>query len=119
MINENSTGNLKCVMATLLNRIDRTSSVSGLTARVPFADHRIIEYLWNIPWEMKARDGVVKHLLRESGKGLLPREILCRRKSPYPKTYVPHYEKLLAGRVRAADGSAADDGVCDTGGFLA
>ena len=92
--------NLKWFMVTLLNRMDRTSSVSGLTARVPFADHRIIEYMWNIPWEMKARDGVVKHLLRESGKGLLPREILCRRKSPYPKTYVPHYEKLLAGRVR-------------------
>ena len=92
--------NLKWFMQTLLNRMDRTSTAAGLTARVPFADYRIIEYLWNIPWEMKARDGVVKNLLRESGKGLLPEEIRIRRKSPYPKTYVPHYENLLARRVR-------------------
>lgn len=92
--------NLKWFMQTLLNRMDRTSAAAGLTARVPFADYRIIEYLWNIPWEMKARDGVVKNLLRESGKGLLPEEIRMRQKSPYPKTYVPHYEALLARRVR-------------------
>lgn len=92
--------NLKWFMQTLLNRMDRTSGAAGLTARVPFADHRIIEYLWNIPWEMKARDGVVKHLLRESGKGILPEEIRLRKKSPYPKTYVPHYEAMLAERVR-------------------
>ncbi len=88
--------NLRWFMQTLLNRMDRTSSVSGLTARVPFADHRIIEYLWNIPWEMKAKDEVVKNLLRESGRGLLPEEVLFRRKSPYPKTYVPHYEQIVA-----------------------
>ncbi len=92
--------NLKWFMQTLLNRMDRTSRDAGLTARVPFADHRIIEYLWNIPWDMKAKDGVVKNLLRESGKGLLPDEVLYRRKSPYPKTYVPHYEAMLAEQVR-------------------
>lgn len=49
---------------------------------------------------MKTRDGVAKHLLRESGKGLLPDEVLWRRKSPYPKTYDRAYEALLVGRVR-------------------
>ena len=73
---------------------------SGLEARVPFADHRIVEYLWNVPWEMKAKDGVVKNLLRQAGKEFLPDEILFRRKSPYPKTYDKRYEELLAGRVR-------------------
>lgn len=92
--------NLRWFMQTLLNRMDRTSSAAGLTARVPFADHKIIEYVWNIPWEMKAKDGAVKHLLRRCGEGLLPPEILHRKKSPYPKTYAPGYEKLLAGRVR-------------------
>lgn len=92
--------NLAWFMQTLLNRMDRTSMYSGLEARVPFADHRIVEYLWNVPWEMKARDGVVKNLLRQAGKGLLPDEILFRRKSPYPKTYDKQYEALLAGRVR-------------------
>jgi asparagine synthase (glutamine-hydrolysing) len=92
--------NLRWFMQTLLNRMDRTSMYSGLEARVPFADHRIIEYVWNVPWDMKTRDGLVKNLLRQSGKGLLPDEILFRKKSPYPKTYDTAYEKLLADRVR-------------------
>ena len=54
-----------------------------------------MEYLWNVPWEMKCRDGVTKGLLRAAGKGLLPREILWRPKSPYPKTYDPEYEFLV------------------------
>lgn len=92
--------NLRWFMQTLLNRMDRTSMYSGLEARVPFADHRIIEYLWNVPWEMKAKDNVVKSLLRQSGIGRLPQEILFRKKSPYPKTYDQGYERLLAGKVR-------------------
>lgn len=99
--------NLRWFMQTLLNRMDRTSMYSGLEARVPFADHRIIEYVWNVPWDMKTRDGVVKNLLRQSGKGLLPGEVLFRRKSPYPKTYDTNYEALLINRVREmAAGSA-------------
>lgn len=92
--------NLRWFMQTLLNRMDRTSMYSGLEARVPFADHRIIEYVWNVPWDMKTRNGLVKNLLRQAGKGLLPDEILFRRKSPYPKTYDTSYEKLLIQRVR-------------------
>lgn len=91
--------NVKWFMQTLLDRMDRTSMFSGLEARVPLADHRILDYVWNVPWEIKCRDGVVKHLLRESAKGLLPDEVLYRKKSPYPKTYNPHYEKLLAERL--------------------
>ncbi|KEZ91334.1 asparagine synthase (glutamine-hydrolyzing) [Lacrimispora celerecrescens] len=100
--------NLRWFMQTLLNRMDRDSMYSGLEARVPFADHRIIEYVWNVPWDMKTRDGVVKNLLRQAGRGLLPDEILFRRKSPYPKTYDTNYEALLAGRVEemVAGGSA-------------
>ncbi len=91
--------NLKWFMITLLDRMDRTSMYSGLEARVPLADHRILEYVWNVPWSIKCKDGVVKHLLRESAKGLLPDEILYRRKSPYPKTYNPNYEKLLGDKL--------------------
>lgn len=92
--------NLRWFMQTLLNRMDRTSMYSGLEARVPFADHRIIEYVWNVPWNMKTRNGVVKNLLRQAGKGLLPDEILFRKKSPYPKTYDTNYEALLIKRVK-------------------
>lgn len=94
--------NIRFFMQTLLNRMDRTSMHSGLEARVPFADRTLVDYVFNIPWEMKAKDGVVKNVLRQAARSLLPDEILFRRKSPYPKTYHPSYEKLLAGRLRAA-----------------
>ncbi|MCI8326267.1 MAG: asparagine synthetase B, partial [Lachnospiraceae bacterium] len=92
--------NIRYFMQTLLNRMDRTSMHSGLEARVPFADKSLVEYIFNVPWEMKAKDGVVKNVLRQAAKGLLPDEILFRKKSPYPKTYHPEYEALLAGRLR-------------------
>lgn len=91
--------NQKWFMQTLLNRMERTSTRYGLSARVPFADYRIVEYLWNVPWEMKAKGGMVKGLLREAGRGLLPDEILFRRKSPYPKTYDTKYEAVLVKRM--------------------
>lgn len=92
--------NLKWFMQTLLDRMDRTSMSVGLEARVPFADYRIIEYLWNVPWKMKCHDGIVKGLLRSAGEKYLPHDVLYRRKSPYPKTYDPAYENLLKARVR-------------------
>ena len=92
--------NMKWFMQTLLNRMDRTSMYWGLEARVPFADVKIVQYVWNVPWEMKAKDGVVKNLLRQAGRGKLPDEVLFRRKSPYPKTYDPKYETLLKNMFR-------------------
>lgn len=93
--------NIKWFMQTLLDRMDRTSMYSGLEARVPFADHRIMEYVFNVPWEMKYRDGVEKALLRDACADLLPEELLHRKKSPYPKTYHPAYEKLLTEKLTA------------------
>lgn len=91
--------NIRYFMQTLLNRMDRTSMHSGLEARVPFADKELVSYVFNVPWEMKAKDGLVKNLLRQSSHHLLPQEILYRKKSPYPKTYNPDYEQLLADRL--------------------
>ena len=99
--------NLRWFMATLLDRMDRTSMHSGLEARVPFADHRIVEYVFNIPWSMKCPDGIVKGLLRHAGQKHLPQTILWRKKSPYPKTYDPAYETLLANRLREVLASPA------------
>ena len=93
--------NIKWFMQTLLDRMDRTSMYSGLEARVPFADHRIIEYVYNVPWEMKYQNGIEKALLRDACADLLPEEILHRKKSPYPKTYSPVYEKLLTEKMRS------------------
>lgn len=93
--------NIKWFMQTLLDRMDRTSMHSGLEARVPFADHRIIEYVFNVPWEMKRKNGVEKSLLRDAFKGIIPEQLLMRKKSPYPKTYNPAYEKILSQRLMA------------------
>ena len=92
--------NLRWFMVTLLDRMDRTSMYSGLEARVPLADHRIVEYIWNVPWTMKCPDGIVKGLLRSAGAGMLPDDVLWRKKSPYPKTYHPEYEQLLGKRLQ-------------------
>jgi asparagine synthase (glutamine-hydrolysing) len=92
--------NIRWVMATLLNRMDRTSMFSGLEARVPFADPRILTYVFNIPWKMKCHHNLTKSLLIETGRGLLPNDILFRKKSPYPKTYDTNYEKLLIERLQ-------------------
>lgn len=92
--------NLKWFMATLLDRMDRTSRYCGLDARVPFADERIVQYLWNVPWDMKYKNHTVKGLLRFAGEGMLPKDVLWRKKSPYPKTYNPFYEKMLGEELK-------------------
>ena len=76
--------NLQWFMATLLDRKDRTSMYSGLEVRVPFCDHRIVEYAYNMPWSMKALDGREKGIVRKAFENDLPEEITWRKKSPYP-----------------------------------
>jgi len=88
----------KWIMPTLVDRTDRMCAAAGLGARVPFADKRLVEYAWNLPAAIKNRGGV-KGLLRAGFAGLLPEELLWRKKNPYPKTYNPHFEKLLAARL--------------------
>ena len=78
-------------MQTLLERGDRMGMYSGLEIRVPFCDYRIAEYMWNVPWEIKALNGREKGLLRYVFKDVLPKEIVERKKSPYPKTHNPTY----------------------------
>lgn len=82
-------------MQTLLDRSDRMSMYNGLELRVPFCDYRLVEYMWNVPWEMKALNGREKGLLRHVVRDLLPEEIVNRKKSPYPKTHNPTYLKAV------------------------
>lgn len=91
--------NLTRFMTTLLDRKDRMSMAVGLEVRVPFCDHHLIEYLWNVPWEMKRYMGREKGLLRQALEGILPEEILWRKKSPYPKTHNPAYLKAVQGQA--------------------
>lgn len=87
--------NFRWFMQTLLDRKDRMSMYHGLEVRVPFCDYRIAEYLYGVPWEYKDYQGKEKGLLRYAMEGLLPKEILYRKKSPYPKTHHPQYTHLV------------------------
>ena len=82
-------------MQTLLERCDRMGMANGLEIRVPFCDYRLAEYMWNVPWEMKALNGREKGLLRYICRDFLPKEIVSRKKSPYPKTHNPTYLKAV------------------------
>lgn len=88
-------------MASLLERKDRMSMAHGLEVRVPFADHRISELVYNIPREIKFENGVEKALLRNAMKDYLPEPILRRKKSPYPKTHNPSYERAVRDMLGA------------------
>lgn len=92
--------NLDWFMQTLLDRKDRMSMYSALEVRVPFCDYRIAEYLYSVPWEYKDYKSYEKGLLREAVKGLLPDEVLWRKKSPYPKTHNPEYLNIVSGMLK-------------------
>ncbi|UOY92095.1 asparagine synthase (glutamine-hydrolyzing) [Ectobacillus sp. JY-23] len=87
--------NMVWFMTTLLDRKDRMSMGASLEVRVPFADHRLVEYAWNIPWDMKMYNNREKGLLRKALEDVLPEDVLYRKKSPYPKTHNPHYTKAV------------------------
>jgi asparagine synthase (glutamine-hydrolysing) len=79
----------------LLDRKDRISMAASLEVRVPFTDHRLVEYVYNTPWAMKNFDGREKSLLRAAMRGVLPDSVLDRKKNPYPSTQDTGYEKAL------------------------
>lgn len=87
--------NLTRFVQTLLDRKDRMSMAVGLEVRVPFCDHRLVEYAFNIPWSLKTFDSREKSILRAATRDLLPQSITDRVKSPYPSTQDPTYERAL------------------------
>ena len=92
--------NFKWFMQTLLDRKDRMSTYCGLEARVPFCDYSIVEYLYTVPWEMKDYQGREKGLLRHAMEGVLPENILWRKKSPYPKNHNPAYLAAVSAMLK-------------------
>lgn len=86
---------IKYFMTNLLERKDRMSMASSLEVRVPFSDHRLAQFVYNVPWNIKFENNTEKALLRNAMKDYLPEKILWRKKSPYPKTHNPEYERLV------------------------
>ena len=86
-------------MTNLLERKDRMSMASSLEVRVPFADHRLAQFVYNVPWKIKFENETEKALLRNAVKDYLPDKILWRKKSPYPKTHNPKYEQIVTNML--------------------
>lgn len=85
----------------LLDRKDRASMATGLEVRVPFCDHRLVQYVFNTPWAMKTFDGREKSLLRAATRDVLPDSVAERVKSPYPSTQDPRYALAVRDELRA------------------
>jgi asparagine synthase (glutamine-hydrolysing) len=85
----------------LLDRNDRMSMAVGLEVRVPFCDHRLVEYVYNTPWSMKSYDGREKSLLRGAVRDVLPESVVQRVKSRYPSTADPQYGADIQAQARA------------------
>lgn len=83
-----------------LDRKDRMSMATGLEVRVPYCDHRLVEYVFNTPWSMQTFDGREKSLLRAAAADILPESVAQRIKSPYPSSQDPRYADALRARLR-------------------
>ncbi|HWE12564.1 MAG TPA: asparagine synthase (glutamine-hydrolyzing) [Solirubrobacteraceae bacterium] len=93
----------------LLDRKDRMSMAVGLEVRVPFCDHRLVEYVYNAPWALKTYDGREKSLLRGAVYDLLPESVAQRVKSPYPSTQDPQYVGAIQGQAKSLLGNRGHD----------
>lgn len=98
----------------LLERKDRMSMAVGLEVRVPFCDHRLVQYVFGTPWAHKTFDGREKSLLRAATADLLPDSVVQRVKSPYPSTQDPGYGKAVAAEL----GQVLDDPAARLGTLL-
>ncbi|GIH02019.1 asparagine synthetase B [Rhizocola hellebori] len=93
--------NLTRYLPVVLERKDRMAMASALEGRVPYADHRLVEYVYNTPWAMRSFDGREKSLLRAAVKDLLPQSVLERVKAPFPTTQDPAYAAGLRAKLEA------------------
>lgn len=103
-------------LSVILDRKDRMSMAHGLEVRAPFCDHQLVQYVWNVPWAMKARGGV-KGLLKAAVRDLLPESTLTRKKSAYPHVQDPAYDRALLREAHrlANDPGSVIAGLFDTG----
>lgn len=92
--------NMTHFMTTLLDRKDRMTMGATIEARVPFADTKLVEYLWNLPFSYKYKDGKEKYLLKCAFEDIIPAEILNRKKNPYPKSHNPVFCRMVSDLLR-------------------
>jgi asparagine synthase (glutamine-hydrolysing) len=86
----------------LLEKKDRMSMAVGLESRVPFCDHRLVEYVFNIPWSMKSAFALEKGILREAVRDILPQSVVERKKAAYPSVQDPGYDRGLVSLLKSS-----------------
>ncbi|MBK7993203.1 MAG: asparagine synthase (glutamine-hydrolyzing) [Blastocatellia bacterium] len=67
----------------LLMRVDKISMATSIEARVPFLDHKLVEFAMNIPRELKYKNGQAKYILKKALEGLIPDNIIYRKKQGF------------------------------------
>ncbi len=96
----------------LLVKADRMSMAASIELRVPFLDHKVVEFAAALPLDLKIRGNNGKYLLKKSMEGLLPNSIIYRSKKGFPVPTRSWFREDLAGFARetllANDGAAAE-----------
>ncbi|MBI5412947.1 asparagine synthase (glutamine-hydrolyzing) [Candidatus Peregrinibacteria bacterium] len=67
----------------LLMRVDKITMANSIESRVPFLDHRLVELAMRIPMDMKLKNGTPKYILKEAVRGIIPDEIIDRKKQGF------------------------------------
>jgi asparagine synthase (glutamine-hydrolysing) len=75
---------IKTYLHELLMKQDQMSMATSVESRVPFLDHKLVEFTCSLPERLKLRGGTTKYVLREAMKGVLPEAILSRSKMGFP-----------------------------------
>jgi asparagine synthase (glutamine-hydrolysing) len=84
----------------LLIKADKMTMANSVELRVPFLDHRVVEYAATVPSSMKLRNGTGKWILKEAMRGVLPDTTLKRRKVGFPTPLTLMFRKDLSGYLR-------------------
>jgi asparagine synthase (glutamine-hydrolysing) len=99
LLNRMLYADIKTYLHELLMKQDQMSMAASIESRVPFLDHKLVEFTARMPENMKLRGSKTKFVLREAMRGILPDEILTRKKMGFPvpigKWFRHHYKYLL------------------------
>jgi asparagine synthase (glutamine-hydrolysing) len=92
----------------LLMRVDKMSMGVSLEARVPFLDHKFVELAMGIPAAVKTRHGILKYILKKAVRGVIPDELIDRKKQGFSVPVQEWYSTGLRERMRLEI-----EGLCD------
>ena len=107
---------MKTYLVELLMKQDQMSMATSIESRVPFLDHKLVEFAATMPDEWKLHNWTTKRVLREAMKGILPESILSRPKMGFPVPFSRWSREQWNGPIADVllDGRTRDRGIIDT-----